>query len=63
MQRELLRERFAGAGWEVPRLLEEAGRAGAFYHPGRGRAGRRGARLHEAIALKDHAPAAREHSG
>lgn len=30
-QKELLRERFADAGWEVPRLLEEAGRASAFY--------------------------------
>ncbi|GAA3102649.1 FAD-dependent monooxygenase [Nonomuraea salmonea] len=30
-QKELLRARFAGAGWEVPRLLDEAERAPAFY--------------------------------
>lgn len=30
-QKELLRARFAGAGWEVPRLLEEVERASAFY--------------------------------
>ncbi|MFI6291787.1 FAD-dependent monooxygenase [Nonomuraea sp. NPDC050790] len=30
-QKRLLREAFAGMGWEVPRLLDEAGRARAFY--------------------------------
>ncbi|GAA4943204.1 2-polyprenyl-6-methoxyphenol hydroxylase-like FAD-dependent oxidoreductase [Nonomuraea thailandensis] len=30
-QKELLRERFAGVGWEVPRLLAELDRASAFY--------------------------------
>jgi 2-polyprenyl-6-methoxyphenol hydroxylase-like FAD-dependent oxidoreductase len=30
-QKELLRERFAGVGWEVPRLLAELDRTPAFY--------------------------------
>ncbi|NUW30631.1 FAD-dependent monooxygenase [Nonomuraea sp. SMC257] len=30
-QKELLRERFAGLGWDVPRLLDETDRASAFY--------------------------------
>ncbi len=30
-QKELLREHFAGAGWEVPRLLEQLDSASAFY--------------------------------
>ncbi|GGP10165.1 FAD-dependent monooxygenase [Nonomuraea glycinis] len=30
-QKELLREHFAGAGWEVPRLLERLDSASAFY--------------------------------
>ncbi|MGP4096772.1 FAD-dependent monooxygenase [Nonomuraea sp. KM90] len=30
-QKELLRERFGGLGWQVPRILEEIDRAPAFY--------------------------------
>jgi 2-polyprenyl-6-methoxyphenol hydroxylase-like FAD-dependent oxidoreductase len=30
-QKELLRERFAGMGWEVPRLMDELDRTPAFY--------------------------------
>ncbi|WP_113699409.1 FAD-dependent monooxygenase [Nonomuraea lactucae] len=30
-QKELLRERFAGVGWEVPRLMDGLDRASAFY--------------------------------
>ncbi|MGI5288223.1 FAD-dependent monooxygenase [Nonomuraea polychroma] len=30
-QKQLLRERFAGVGWEVPRLMDEVDRTSAFY--------------------------------